>query len=70
MAFFGIVLAAEQLLGLRRLHLARQRFEPVPQVPLDVLALLRPLDEHRQVLLALPQRVHHLDFLFEAAAAL
>jgi hypothetical protein len=64
------VLAAEQLLRLRRFHFARERLEALAQVALDVLALLRPLDEHGQIVLALLQRVDQLDLLLEATAAL
>jgi hypothetical protein len=65
-----IVLAPQDPLGLGRLHLGGERVERPGQFPGDVLALLRPLHQHREVVLAAPERLLQLEVLFETPAPL
>jgi len=66
----AIVLAAEHLLDLGRLHLALQLVEPAREVGFDRLALLQPLGQHGQVLAALLQGIAQSDVFFQAPAPL
>ena len=64
------MLAPQQLPGLGDLDLARQFVQRGSQLAGDVLALPGPLDEHRQVGLALLQLADELHLLLEAVSAL
>jgi hypothetical protein len=64
------VLAAEHLLDLAGLDLLLQRVQGLTELRVDRFASLCPLDEHAEVIAALPERGHQILILFEPAAAL
>ena len=66
----SIVLAAEHLLGLGRLHLPLQLVEPALEVGADVLPAVRPFDEHREVVQTAAQRLAQRDVVFDATTPL
>ena len=66
----AIVLAAEHLLDLARLHFLVERLERLRELRVHRLARLRPLDEHAQVVALLLERHHQIAILLEPAAAL
>jgi hypothetical protein len=64
------VLAAEHLPRLGRLHLLLQLGERADEIGLDRLALLRPLEEHGQIVDATRERSRELPVFLQARAAL
>jgi hypothetical protein len=66
----AIVLAAEHLLRLSGVNLARELLEGAGQIVGDRLAGLGPLHEHVEVVQAAGERLPQLAVFFQAAAAL
>jgi len=66
----AIVLAAEHLLGLARVHLGGQVVEGAAEVVGDRLPRCGPLDQYREIVDAALQTVAEVAILFEAAPPL
>jgi hypothetical protein len=64
------VLAAQHLLDLGRFDLLFKRIEPALQLAAHVLALLRPIEQHAEVVEFLGERIPQIDVVGDAAAAL
>ncbi len=66
----AVVLAAEHLLRLGRLHFAVEGVESLRELRVDRLARLGPLDEYGQILALAPERREQIAILLQPAAAL
>jgi hypothetical protein len=64
------VLAAEHLLGLAGIDLGAQFVEPLDEVGKDVLARLRPFDEHGEIVRTALERLTEIEIAFESLAPL
>jgi hypothetical protein len=64
------VLAAEHLLDLGGLDLGLEGVDRALEISADILALLRPLDQHAEIVQLAYQRVAQLDLVREATPAL
>jgi hypothetical protein len=61
------VLAAEHLLGLRRVDLRLERVDRLLEIGADVFAALRPFEQHAEIVGLFGKAVAQLDVLGEAA---
>jgi hypothetical protein len=64
------VLAADHLLDLAGLHFLIERVEALHEVGIDVLAGVRPLDEHAEIVGLFLERVNQVAILLQTAAPL
>jgi hypothetical protein len=64
------VLAAEHLLDFAGLDFLIERVESLDEIRVHVLARLRPLDEHAEIVALLSERANQFAILLQAAAPL